>query len=169
MLCHNCQKETKNPIFCSRSCSAIFNNRGKRRHGQARPKCAMCDNLTAAYHTRCCSSLCDVNYKWDLIQNKILTNTGQITNFNLRKYLLLTNPTCEECKISSHYNGKPITLEMDHMDGDSSNIRLNNVRLLCPNCHSQTSTYKAKNSKNPNGAEKRKKRYLRQIKHNLAR
>lgn len=50
---------------------------------------------------------------------------------------------CEECQITSH-NGKPISLELDHIDGCSTNHHLENLRLLCPNCHSQTPTYRSK-------------------------
>lgn len=56
---------------------------------------------------------------------------------------------CVECGISD-WNSKPITLELDHIDGTRSNHALNNLRLLCPNCHSQTITYKAKNKKAKN-------------------
>lgn len=50
---------------------------------------------------------------------------------------------CERCKITS-YNGDHIGLELDHIDGNSTNHRLENLRLLCPNCHSQTPTYRSK-------------------------
>lgn len=51
---------------------------------------------------------------------------------------------CMICGISS-WNDKHISLHLDHIDGDTFNNRLNNLRLLCPNCHSQTSTYCGKN------------------------
>jgi len=51
---------------------------------------------------------------------------------------------CELCGISD-YNGKPLTLQVDHIDGNSDNNLPKNVRLLCPNCHSQTETYKGGN------------------------
>lgn len=53
---------------------------------------------------------------------------------------------CEKCKINS-YNGLPITLEIDHIDGDWKNNTRENLRYLCPNCHSQTDTSYRKNMK----------------------
>ena len=49
--------------------------------------------------------------------------------------------TCQECGISDHWNGKPLTLQVDHIDGDALNKDLENLSLLCPNCHSQTHTF----------------------------
>lgn len=62
---------------------------------------------------------------------------------------------CEECGIKE-YNNKPITLQIDHTDGNSSNNNITNLRLLCPNCHSQTNTYAGKNV-GAGGREHRKK------------
>ena len=55
--------------------------------------------------------------------------------------------SCEVCGISEH-NGKPLVLECDHIDGDHTNNVITNLRLICPNCHSQTETYKNKNAGN---------------------
>jgi hypothetical protein len=55
---------------------------------------------------------------------------------------------CNKCHLGSEWQGKPLTLELDHIDGDATNNSLTNLQLLCPNCHSQTSTYKAKNKGN---------------------
>lgn len=63
---------------------------------------------------------------------------------------------CEHCGISD-WNGKEITLEVEHIDGNSDNSFPENVCFLCPNCHSQTPTYKARNI--GNGRHWRKMRY----------
>jgi 5-methylcytosine-specific restriction endonuclease McrA len=54
---------------------------------------------------------------------------------------------CEVCGIHEH-NGKPLKLECDHIDGNHSNNNIENLRLICPNCHSQTPTYKNRNAGN---------------------
>ena len=54
---------------------------------------------------------------------------------------------CSICFISE-WNGKPIVLEIDHINGINSDNRVENLRYVCPNCHSQTSTYKGKNINN---------------------
>jgi Zn finger protein HypA/HybF involved in hydrogenase expression len=51
---------------------------------------------------------------------------------------------CDMCHIDSWQN-QPIGLELDHIDGNNTNNELSNLRLLCPNCHSQTGNYKGRN------------------------
>ena len=48
---------------------------------------------------------------------------------------------CSECWVSTEYNGKLMVLQMDHIDGNPDNNHLDNLRLMCPNCHTQTDTY----------------------------
>lgn len=58
---------------------------------------------------------------------------------------------CEVCGLET-WNDKPIPLELHHIDGDRCNHKLDNLLLICPNCHSQTKTFRGKNSKkNLNG------------------
>lgn len=53
---------------------------------------------------------------------------------------------CEECK-RTEWNGKPIALELHHINGDRNDNRIENIQLLCPNCHAQTDAYRGKNTK----------------------
>jgi len=48
---------------------------------------------------------------------------------------------CTSCGIGGEWNGKPIILHVDHINGDWLGNRKENLRFLCPNCHSQTSTF----------------------------
>jgi Zn finger protein HypA/HybF involved in hydrogenase expression len=63
---------------------------------------------------------------------------------------------CAECGLSEWRN-KPIVLELEHRDGNSENNEFENLCLICPNCHSQTDTYKGKNK--GNGRHARRQRY----------
>lgn len=53
---------------------------------------------------------------------------------------------CTGCQLDS-WNGKRIGLELDHIDGNNANHMRDNLRALCPNCHSQTETYRSKKLK----------------------
>lgn len=48
---------------------------------------------------------------------------------------------CAECNLSGTWNGKPICLEVDHIDSDYKNNTIDNLQFLCPNCHSQKPSY----------------------------
>jgi Zn finger protein HypA/HybF involved in hydrogenase expression len=70
----------------------------------------------------------------------------------LRKVLAKLNGYhCKICSISEH-NGQPITLQVDHIDGNAGDNSLNNLRLICPNCHSQSATFGARNKGNGRAA-----------------
>ena len=70
---------------------------------------------------------------------------------------LLIEYKCSCCNLGSIWNDKPIVLQLDHINGVNDDHRLENLRFLCPNCHTQQDTYAAKNRFN----EKRKpKKYI---------
>jgi len=58
----------------------------------------------------------------------------------------LKDKKCEICGLTDKYNGKPLTLELHHIDGNRKNNLLQNLQILCPNCHSQTDTFRRKKS-----------------------
>lgn len=54
---------------------------------------------------------------------------------------------CVECGLGPEWNGKKLTIQVDHINGDKYDHQPDNLRFLCPNCHSQTSTFTWKNVK----------------------
>lgn len=91
-----------------------------------------------------CSYDCRSRHKWetDTVPRVLAGEAGHDT---VRKYLLIEDARCAECSLGEEWNGKPISLQLDHIDGNSDNHQLENVRLLCPNCHSQTPNYGIRN------------------------
>lgn len=154
MPCLSCGVDTPNPKFCSKSCAAKYNNKGIRRHGSDSVLCLNCNTPTR--NPKFCCQDCQFDHMKKL-SDEAIESDKLYSWWIIKKYLIKKSPCCSECGISE-WNGKPIGLECDHIDGDITNNRLSNARLLCPNCHSQTSTYRAKNKDNPKGKEERRKR-----------
>jgi 5-methylcytosine-specific restriction endonuclease McrA len=69
------------------------------------------------------------------------------SRFHVKGRLLLAGlkePKCESCGVAD-WCGQSLSLELHHVNGDGQDNRLENLRLLCPNCHSQTDTWGARN------------------------
>lgn len=73
-----------------------------------------------------------------------LRNTGKPMRGNVRSAIRqhrLLGDTCSRCGQGNVWNGKPLVLQIDHENGDNGDHRPENLRLLCPNCHTQTPTW----------------------------
>lgn len=79
-----------------------------------------------------------------LIENSKYSNTNNLRN-KLIKFGLFQK-ICSKCGLSE-WNDLPIPLELDHINGIRTDNRIDNLRILCPNCHAQTPTYCGKNIK----------------------
>ncbi len=146
--------EKRHKKFCTSSCSASFNNK-KRKRPQGIKPCLGCGNEIIAYKSYC-SIKCQQAHR---VNKAILLwkQTGVLKGFSIKNYIEEKyGYKCVSCGISE-WNNKPITLELEHKDGNSENNNEDNLCLICPNCHSQTSTYKGKNK--GNGRHKRMVRY----------
>jgi 5-methylcytosine-specific restriction endonuclease McrA len=83
------------------------------------------------------------------IKKRILNLENYATRASIRKTIIKDNLIpykCNLCEIDS-WLGNKISLHLDHINGVNHDNRLENLRFLCPNCHSQTSTYVGKNKK----------------------
>jgi len=144
--CLNCGKELVNKWqtkFCSQSCSASYSNRN-RKH-------------TVETKARISESL-KKNYTEEE-KEKILTTKEKYVPKNNLKYRLiklgLKENRCECCGNMGSWMGTELILQLHHKDGNHKNNSIENLQILCPNCHSQTDTYCDKNRK----VKKTKKEY----------
>jgi 5-methylcytosine-specific restriction endonuclease McrA len=149
--CKVCLEETTNPIFCSRSCAMTFNN--KKRVKKIRNTCQECSKpIPKTSHTRnrFCSRKCSGVSLFKKTVETFLD--GEIPKHpeTIKKCIEYIKGTqCVICGNEGTHMNSPLTLQLDHIDGNSDNESLSNLRLLCPNCHSQTPTYKGGNKNNP--------------------
>ena len=118
-------------------------------------ECIKCGKETT--NVKFCSNQCQQDHNWEQRKKKI-KKTG--ISYERRAGIRYLNETeghkCKICGIDT-WEGKDITLIMDHIDGNSKNDHLTNLRLICPNCDSQLPTYKSRNM--GKGRFSRKKRY----------
>jgi DNA-directed RNA polymerase subunit RPC12/RpoP len=145
--------ERRHTKFCNCSCAATYNNRGARRHIKRSQFCS-CGNPKTLQNQYC--DQCIQNR----VYNKIFT-LDEAKSDRTRKNLIIKErgSRCEVCGITE-WMGKPINVELDHIDGDVDNNAGENLRLICPNCHSQTNTYKGANrGKNSARQQMRRQRY----------
>ena len=155
MNCQNCNLEFQSKDyrqkFCSKRCSALVNNKLRPRKDYG--DCIVCGKKRTRNTVLFCSNKCQHAKK---LLDRI--NSGEFSSRTAKLYLVKTTDNqCSICGIKD-WRGKPLVKILDHIDGNSENTQLSNLRLVCSNCDSQLPTYKAKNK--GNGRYSRRKRYL---------
>jgi len=98
--------------------------------------------------------------------SEILVRDYEYSSNKLRKRLILEGlkeHKCECCGLNE-WLGELIPLELDHIDGDHYNNTLENLKVLCPNCHAKTPTYRGKNKRSKNSQTLKNKTQIAKIK-----
>jgi hypothetical protein len=156
--------------FCSTKCSAKVTLIGRKLSEETRNKISLklggngklskknCINCGKKAYIKYCSIKCYHDYVWINITIKKIEG-GSGNEYHCKKYLIEKfGNKCFDCGQCDIWNNKPLTLHLHHIDGNSDNNLLVNLKLLCPNCHTQTETYGSKGLGN---------RYKKQTKRNI--
>lgn len=134
-------------FFCSMSCSSKINNKYfiKRPSKYPEKECLWCLKYIGRKKYNCCSIECYKKYNF-MLSFIDWYYTGNNNNPKSLKSFLETiyGYKCVICENNNH-DGESIVLELDHIDGNYLNNNIKNIRLLCPNCHSQTENFSGKN------------------------
>lgn len=151
--CNECNTvlpyEKRKNRYCSYRCSSK-----NKKHTKSKPlsfnKCLRCGSDTS--NPKFCGHSCQKLFERDQkIQN------GTASSKSMKRLLLETNGNVCSCCGISEWNKKPIVMDLEHIDGNYSNNDISNLCLLCPNCHSQTDTFKGRNK--GNGRHSRKQNF----------
>lgn len=159
--CPNCDErlpyEKRRNKFCSKSCSATYNNQGVVRVATVKSEeCAHCGTIKETRKNK----YCDTCIKENVYSSKV-TIFDDAGSDRTRKRIIIEvrGHKCENCGLAG-WLGNPIPLDLDHIDGNPDNSNEDNLRLICPNCHAQTETYKGANRGGDSKRQKmRRRRY----------
>ena len=145
MNCENCQKEHTDSyasgrfcrIECARSYASSHNNPEVRKVGLDKARRVWNQMKRDKSRSKPCEKMTRGTRRLVIIEEQM----GK----------------CAACE-TSEWCGKPLSLELDHIDGNSTNNIRENLRMLCPNCHSQTPTFRWKGAWRRHGKNMSKKR-----------
>ena len=150
--------EKRYNTFCSRSCATTSHNFGRQKRAEITWICALCGNDVSSTSRKNPGKYCNK----ESALNNVRINS-YLKWINLKKlpspkrirwiYKQFGLYECSMCEISS-WNGSELILQTDHIDGNPENNSIDNIRLICPNCHSQTDTFGSRNR--GNGRESRR-------------
>lgn len=126
-------------------------NGHQRSHSQGAPssnlksfECMGCGKSVVDYQSRSrryCSNACQAAHRWHsaTLPSALLGNEHRLS-VHIKLVADRDGYACATCGLSSWLD-KPLTLDLDHIDGNPKNFAPQNLRLLCPNCHRQTETW----------------------------
>jgi hypothetical protein len=148
--------EKRNNKFCNHRCAGLFNNK-KPYSVKTIRKCLNCEKPLPHWGVKYCSPKCQIAVQWKN-KKKIIEEKGfEKTNTVAKKFIIeKRGRKCEICG-RRKWRGKLIPIILDHIDGNSMNSNLTNLRIICPNCDAQLPTFTGRNR--GHGRESRRKFY----------
>ena len=155
--CKNCdEKITAEKNFCDSSCAATYNN--KLRIKKDFGCCIECGESLKRSSKKYCSNKCQGLFLRkktfsEIESGKISFHEDRFKDYMIHKH----GAKCMECGWNkvNQYTGK-VPIQLEHVDGNSENNSLINLKLLCPNCHTLTKTWGGANK--GNGRKKRQEK-----------
>jgi len=78
---------------------------------------------------------------------EVFVENSTYARHNIKRRLIkqkMIEYVCQDCGIDGNWNGKKLSLQLDHTNGVNNDNRVENLRFLCPNCHSQTNNFSGK-------------------------
>lgn len=147
--CLKCDGDTSNAKFCSRSCSASYNNSIRTHSDETKKKISNAlighppTNMTIEGQAKSLAAL----EKWrkEQFERMMTCDFESLCYDTQRKRIIIEQDNkCNRCKLSE-WQGEQIPLEIDHKDGINNNHVRDNMEALCPNCHALTDTWRGRN------------------------
>ncbi|CAB4143293.1 HNHc domain containing protein [uncultured Caudovirales phage] len=130
--------------FCNSSCAATYNNQRKPKRSEEsrnRTRVAMIavGPMSAEARAKAVQTYTDsrLRYLFQTPFEELAYQTKRV------RVIIEQGGVCAHCGISE-WRGQPVCFEMDHIDGDNTNNARENLEILCPNCHSNTPTWKGR-------------------------
>lgn len=159
MICFECGTPTTNPKFCNRSCAAKYNNRVSPKRRAEIKLCLECNGKLKTHQEKFCGKTCEAAHKrasslrlWISGEWNGSDVNGQLSK-TVRGYLLSeAQYSCSKCgwAIPNPVTGKPI-LTINHIDGNWKNNGVDNLEVLCYNCHTLTENFGSLNAGSASG------------------
>lgn len=134
--------------------------------------CLFCNNLNKWGHSKInkfCNNRCHADWKWINETVPRIEEGNGVDPSTLKKYLVEKHgEKCFECGQGNTWQNKELVLQLEHTDGNSDNNKPENLKLLCPNCHSQTEFFGSKGMGSRYKKITKRNQYLREYKGSLA-
>lgn len=143
MNCKHCNRQIDNPGSLAAHEKACWSNPG--RQGQSRSPLAGAKKGSTPWNK---GKRTQANQHLRTPSEKVFCEDSKTSRTIVRRRVLadeLIEYSCSVCGIGPEWNGKPMPLILDHINGINNDNRIKNLRFMCSNCDSQLPTYKARN------------------------